>query len=53
MKALFAAVLTILIMIIGLKVFHLIVWGLFGLVKLAIILACGLLVYQVVRKALA
>jgi hypothetical protein len=52
MRTVIAAVVTLFVIIIGLKVLNLIAWGLWALIKLAVIILIGLAVFQVVRKAL-
>jgi hypothetical protein len=51
-KTVIAAILTLAVIIIGLKVLNLIAWGLWTLIKLAAIILIGLAVFQAVRKAL-
>lgn len=51
-KTIVAALVTLVVIIVGLKVLNLIVWGLWSLIKLAVIIGVGLAVFQVVRKAL-
>jgi hypothetical protein len=51
-KTVISAVVTLIVIIIGLKVLNLVVWGLWALIKLAAIIGIGLVVFQVVRKAL-
>ena len=53
MQTALAVLITVVVMIIGLQVFHLVVWGLYSLIKLAVLLGVGLMVFQVIRKALS
>lgn len=52
LQTLIAVAITIVVMIIGLKVLNLVVWGLYSLIKLALLLGVGIFLYQVIRKAL-
>ena len=52
MQTVLAVIITVAVMLIGMQVLHLVVWGLYSLIKLALLLGVGLLVFQVIRKAL-
>jgi hypothetical protein len=52
MKSIVAALVTLVVIVVGLKVLNLIAMGLWALIKLAVIVLIGLAVFQAIRKAL-